>query len=330
MPDYPLTGHYDSADAISQRNQAFAQITSDLEMYNRSETVSPFIGLYTQNEFEKDTRIIRQAVKEFKEDGEAGDQEAQRGRKAEMTFLAKSYSVRSEFTEEFLEDASQQEILDESGNAFIADQKLLNRLFFIELLRRPTTSTTSNITGFYYGQTDVPDYQGITHYGSAHDHYLTTASASAWASADFESGRNHITHHGYGETNGGIVFMANTDTHTTLSNLSGFTDETITEEQQRNGIVGKLKGVLLQEVNWIPDDYGVFLPSQAVPALVFKQHFKPENVGLKMKPGNNPADPLQGTEYKRIKIGFNTVLKGAGVVMYKGATWTQQTSLAIR
>lgn len=332
MPEVEL-GPYDSADVISQEDNIFSQLTSDVDIYNQTEGLSPFIDMYTTPAFEETSRTIRQAPKEFKAHGEAGDPEIQRGRKVKMSFLDKSYNVKTVYTEDYLEDASDWEINDENEQAMVADNRLMNKLFFIELMRRPDTSTTSNTTGFYYGQEDVPNYQGYVHYGSAHDHYLITDNPTAWAPADFEEGRNHITHHGYGQAGesgmtGGIAFLANTAAMTSISGLTGFTaSDSISTEMLRDGYTGMIKGVFLKPVDWVPAGYGIFVPVAAVPLIVLKQHEKAENRGLKLLPGADAADPLQGARHKRIKIGFNTVLKGSGVVMFKGGAWTAQTTL---
>jgi hypothetical protein len=320
------TGHQDLADALTERQKVFNQIVSDLEQIR--ENPSPLIAKYTMSEFIKDKRSIQQARKEMKVDGEASHQEAQRGQTVEMSFLAKDYSVRSEFTKKWLRDASPEQIQEERLNISFAAVELLEKLFYIELLRRPTTSTTSGVTGWYYGQTDAPRYKA-NEFTSAHDHYVVTASSSAWASADLVTGRNHVTEHGYGVTNGGITIYGNQGVMDAYAGLSGFTDETITEEQQRDGVVGKMKGVLLVKDNWIPDDYGIFLPTIATPVAVYKQHNDPAYRGAMLSAGNNPADPLDGSKLEYNAIGMNTVLKGAGVVMYKGATWTQQTTLSV-
>jgi hypothetical protein len=321
-----LTGHYDNADALTERQKIFNQIASDLE--NMAGTLSPVISTYIQNEFIKDKRTILQALKEMKIDGEASDQEAQRGLLPEMSFSVNDYSVRSEFTDKWLRDASPEQIAEERAALLKADIELLEKLFWIEVLRRPTTATESDTTGWYYGQTDAPRWKANT-FASAHDHYPVTAASGAWAAADLITGRNHILHHGYGANNGGITMHGNQATLDEFAALSGFTDETVTEDQQLKGIVGKMKGVNLALVDWIPDKYGVFLPATATPAVVFKQHNSEAYRGAILKPGNNPADPLSGTKLERHQIGMNTVKKGAGVVMYRGATWTAQTALTV-
>jgi hypothetical protein len=319
-------GHSDLGDVLTQRQQIFDQVVSDLTLLR--DNPSPLIAAYTMDEFIKDKRFIIQGRKEMKVDGEASWQEAQRQKGVEMSFSVKDYSVRSEFTKKWLRDASPEQVEEEATSLSFAAQELLEKLFFIEALRRPTTSTTSGTTGWYYGQTDAPRYKAKS-FTSAHSHYPVTASSSAWAAADMVTGRNLITEHGYGETNGGITFWGDQETVDALAGLSGFSDLGIIEEQERDGVVGKIKGVLIRKSLWMPQHYGLFLPTAAVPALVHKQHQDAAYRGATISAGNNPADPLDGSKVEYNAIGMNTVLKGAGVVMYRGATWTAQTTLTV-
>jgi hypothetical protein len=326
------TGHFQTSDALSLTQQVFAQLVSDIDVYNSDPTYAMLVNTYIEEEFTKTSRVIRQSPKEMKKDGEAGDPESQKGSLAEITFTTADYSTASGYTYEYLRDEDPRSLVDENRQALKADADLLSKLFLRACLIRPTTSTTSNTAGFYYGQTDVPSYKSFAH-TSAHDHYLTTAAAGAWAAADLTTGAATITHHGYGIGAGQLTFFGNRTTMDEFAALSGFSSELITEQQEADGFIGRLKGVLLRQEDWIPDDYGLLLPtSPARKIAVFKQHEKPAYVGLKIMTDGatslvnaNDLSAIQAARYKRNAIGFDVVLKGAGVAMVKGASWADPT-----
>ncbi|WP_299052146.1 hypothetical protein [uncultured Nocardioides sp.] len=258
-------------------------------------------------------------------------------------FVWKDFATR--FTWQFLADASVEQVTALHNGAIAADYRLMTRTVLEALFsntNRTHASTDSPIRALWNGDgSAIPDYNGET-FGSTHNHYGTTESATL-APSDVEWLQSTVLEHGYGEDDGAqLVILAGRDLADTIAgwragvNGAAFDyipSETavpyLTTEQlvgQRPGgqfqgmkIVGQYGNALIAPTSLVPRNYLTCVAvGGSTPVIGLREHRR--LTGLQIVRGSQPDYPLLDSYYVH---GL-----GAGVRQRGGAACLQVTTSA--
>jgi len=257
------------------------------------------------------------------------------------------------FTQEFLDDATTQEIqairsLAEEGWGRRVRQTILERLFF------EANYTDSKeglaVKKLYNNDGEVPpEYDDFTHLGT-HTHFLFSAGV-AFALADITAMEDHLIHHGYGDitdngAGGDLVLHAGRAAVKQVRAFTGYIPAptaSIVSEFANSGVLvgrrpggpGTIQGYLGQfavvENTAIPSGYvlglatgGAFATQNPVGMRV---HKNPSARGLRLNPGRNDY-PLMDSYYDGY-VGGGVRHRGAAVITYEdtgaGAAYVDPT-----
>jgi hypothetical protein len=252
------------------------------------------------------------------------------------------YDLGFGFTQEFLDDATTQEI---NNIAILAHEAWgsRRRQTLYEALFTETNATDKDgiLTRRLYNADgeEPPEYESFTH-TTTHTHYLTTAGATA-VTADLAALEVHLLHHGYGDdlpggAGGNLWCHA---PRALMATIRGFADfipaqsASVGVELANSGVIvggvgapgpgvqGFVGRFSIVEDLTIPDGYllgyatgGAFSPSNPVR---MRQHANASARGLRLNPGRGDY-PLQDSFYDGY-VGAGIANRGAAAVMLETA-----------
>lgn len=262
------------------------------------------------------------------------------------------YDLGFGFTQEFLDDATTQEI---NNIAILAQeawgrrrrQTLYEALFFESNVTDKDGILTRRL---YNGDgEEPPEYESFTHDGT-HTHYLFSAGV-AFATADIATMEEELLHHGYGDDlpggAGGNLWLH--APRAAMATIRGFADfipsptASVGVELANSGVIiggvgapgpgvqGFVGRFTIVEDLTIPDGYllgyatgGAFSPSNPVR---MRQHSNASARGLRLNPGRNDY-PLSDSFYDGY-VGAGIANRGAACVMFEdtgaGAAYVDPT-----
>lgn len=251
------------------------------------------------------------------------------------------YDIGIGFTQEFLDDATSQEIRAVQTLAEEAWSRRRRQTVYEALFSSANVTDKDGILvrRLYNGDGEIPpEYESYTHDGT-HTHYLSSAGAS-FAAADLTTMETHLLHHGYGDDlpggAGGSLWLH--APRAAMSAIRGFTgfipaaSSSIPAILTGSGVVvggsgssgpgvqGFFGRLSIVEDLTIPDGYllayatgGEFSPNNPVR---IRQHRNPSARGLRLNPGRNDY-PLQDSFFDGY-VGAGIAHRGAAVVMEEG------------
>jgi len=264
------------------------------------------------------------------------------------------YDLGFGFTLEFLDDATDAEIvairsLAEEAYSRRMRQEILEILF--ESSNFTDTKEGLNIKKLYNADGEIPpEYEGYTHDGT-HTHYLYTAGTSL-ASTDVDAMETHLVHHGYGDrtaegAGGNLELHVPRGLISTVRGFTGYipaaTASILTELDGSGVIVGRTPGsgeaniegyygrFAVIENNSIPAGYVMGLATGGAFAVQnpvgLRRHRNPSAQGLRLNPGRRDY-PLQDSFYD-MYVGGGVRHRGAAALMYvdtgSGSAWVDPT-----
>lgn len=250
------------------------------------------------------------------------------------------YDIGIGFTQEFLDDATSQEIRNVVLEAEEAWGRRRRQTLYEALFGSTNFVDKDGISvvRLYNGDGEVPpEYESFTHDGT-HTHYLFSAGV-AFAVADITAMEEHLLHHGYGDdlqggAGGSLWLHAPRAAMQTIRGMTGFIPAASASVAQilgdsgvivgqtgpsGTGIQGYLGRFTIVEDLTIPAGYllgyatgGSFNPGNPVR---MRQHANASARGLRLNPGRNDY-PLQDSFYDGY-VGAGIYNRGAAVVMYE-------------
>lgn len=262
------------------------------------------------------------------------------------------YDIGIGFTQEFLDDATSQEIRNVVLVAEEAWRRRRRQTLYEALFLEDNFTDKDGIAvkRLYNGDGEIPpEYESYTHDGN-HTHYLFSAGTS-FAEADLTTMEEHLLHHGYGDDlpggAGGQLFLhAPRDAMVAIRDFTGFipaTSASVPTELTNSGVIvggsgqagagvqGFFDRLTIVEDLTIPSGYlmafatgGAFSPQNPVR---MRQHNNPSARGLRLNPGRNDY-PLQESFYDGY-VGAGIAHRGAAVIMFEdtgaGGAYTDPT-----
>ena len=260
------------------------------------------------------------------------------------------YDIGIGFTQEYLDDATSQEIRNVTLVAEEAWRRRRRQTLYEALFLEANFTDKDGIAvkKLYNGDGEIPpEYESYTHSGT-HTHYLFSAGV-AFAAADLTTMEEHLLHHGYGDDlpggAGGSLFLhAPRDAMEIIRGFTGFIpaqsasiaaviDGQIVGGTQSSGpgVQGFFGRLTIVEDLTIPSGYllafatgGSFSPQNPVR---MRQHANASARGLRLNPGRNDY-PLQDSFYDGY-VGAGIAHRGAAVVMFEdtgaGAAYVDPT-----
>jgi len=318
--------------AIVDQTQLLQDIKDGLLVY--SKTVDPVIAMFSEDTIRQVLRVS-QAPKTFTRDADGGTPESQRMIYRLLNIPFNDFSVGSQFTVKWLQDALPSDIYNEVDGAMRGDVELQNSLFFQACMTKMTAGSigTAYQASFYNGETDVPPYKNTT-FSSAHYHYWGLNTTTV-ALSHIQTMKATIQEHGFGLTPNSLhlwINSAQVPAIEALVNSQTGMLQAWTPERQKAldlGIVGTafvLDGVLIHVDDNIPAGYMLMLCSDVKP-ISRRLHFKPEFQGLTTDNKiNNPEYPLAGLTFLR-RVGFapQYLAAGCAVQIVASTTYTNPT-----
>ena len=244
------------------------------------------------------------------------------------------------FTQEFLDDATTQEISNISVLAQEAwgrrrRQTMYEALFFESNF---TDKDGLNVLKLHNADgEEPPEYESFTHDGT-HTHYLFSAG-TAFVTADIATMETELLHHGYGDdlpggAGGQLWLHAPRDAMATIRGFADFipaASASVGVELGNSGVIvggvgqpgagvqGFVGRYTIVEDLTIPDGYllgyatgGAFSPGNPVR---MRQHSNASARGLRLNPGRNDY-PLQDSFYDGY-VGAGIANRAAAVVMFE-------------
>lgn len=319
--------------AIADQTLLLQEITDGLTQYN--DQTLPWINAFSDVNIREVNRVS-QAPKTFTRHADGVKPDSQRMVYRLLSTPLNTYSVGTEFTTEWLQDALESDVINEVDGALKGDVELVNALFFGAIFTKKTVGAigTAYQAGFYNGETDVPAYKNNS-FSAAHYHYL----GSNVATYDIATHRvmiKDIRQHGFGEAPGSLHSFFHSDQLAevqTLPNqssniLQGMTPErlkAIDSGAWNTGVM--IEGVEIHFDDNVPSGYTCMLASDVKP-LTQRVHFNPEYQGLMRFYKEQPPEnmPLQGMSFMR-RIGFSGRILGAGTCrqIVASTTYTNPT-----
>jgi hypothetical protein len=201
----------------------------------------------------------------------------------------------------------------------------------------------------YNGDGEIPPTIKRWTFDGNHTHYLINASAgSGYAQADLDTMGEHLVHHGFREFGGDATFilLAHRDEMPTIRAFANYipsTDSSQPENLAGSGVIrglerrGGTSGLNVEgfvndwtivEFNDLPTGYLFGMVSGGpmdVRNIVGKRvHENPSARGLRLIEGNRQNYPLYDSVYDGY-TGAGVGQRGAGVIMYDGASYTDPT-----
>lgn len=293
----------------------------------------------TQNTTER-VAIPRRAKME--EASEYGQPKLIRTERVARGYPLVHYDIGIGFTQEFLDDATSQEI---RNVVLVAEEAWgrRRRQSLYEALFNDVNATDKDgiaVKRLYNADGEVPpEYESYTHTGT-HTHYLESAGASL-ANADLTTMEDHLTHHGYGDDliggAGGSLFLH--APKTLMTAIRGFADfipaesASVTAELGNSGVLVGGSGqpgagvqgfhgrwTIIEDLT-IPAAFllgyasgGAFSPQNPVR---MRQHANASARGLRLNNGRDDY-PLQDSFYDGY-VGAGIAHRGAAVAMEETA-----------
>ncbi len=306
-----------------------------LTVFNRMHTlVESRLAAPTTRVFEK-VAIPRRARME--QASEFGQPKLIRTERVSRGYPLVHYDIGVGFTQEFLDEATTQEV---TALADLAEEawNRRRRQTIYEAIFGNTNYTDKDgyaVKRLYNADGEVPpEYEDFVHTGS-HSHYLWTAAATL-AAGDLNTMESHLLHHGYGDDalggTGGTLWLH--VPRAVMTTIRGFTNfiaaqssaiavvrdgEVIGGNQPTGpGVQGYHNRWTIVEDPSIPAGYllgyvsgGEFNVNNPVRV---RSHQNPSARGLRLNPGRNDY-PLQDSFYDGY-VGAGIAHRGAAVVMY--------------
>lgn len=315
--------------AIADQTLLLQDIVDGLAAYN--DQPLPYIEQFSAPTI-REVQRVPQAPKTFGRHADGVEPESQKMQYRTLSAPLGTWSLGSEFTTEFLQDALESDILAEMNGSMLGDVELQNQLFFGAIFTKKTVGGigTTYQAGFYNGETDVPAYKNST-FGSAHFHYLGSNSASVYTLAVHRTMMQDVREHGYGLLPGSLHAFFNSGS---MSDVQGLINSNITilqaiTSQREKGIdLGAwntkllIEGVEIHFDDNVPAGYTAMLADDVKP-LTKRVHFNPEFQGLMRYYLHQPPEnmPLQGMSFMR-RLGFAGRMLGAGTCRQINASTT--------
>jgi hypothetical protein len=262
------------------------------------------------------------------------------------------YDLGFGFTQEFLDDASTQEITNIAILAQEAWSRRRRQALYEALFLRSNYTDKDGLAVKKLHNADgevPPEYESFTHDGT-HDHYLFSAGTS-FATTDLATMETELLHHGYGDDlpggAGGNLWLH--APRTAMTAIRGFADfipaqsASVGVELANSGVIvggvgapgpgvqGFVGRFTIVEDLTIPSGYllgyatgGAFSPQNPVR---MRQHANASARGLRLNPGRNDY-PLQDSYYDGY-VGAGIANRSAAVIMYEdtgaGAAYVDPT-----
>lgn len=283
---------------------------------------------------------------------EASEYGQPKGIRAGVTRLWRGYDFKFHdlavrYTWMFLAEADRRQLEMLNDMALDAD----NKLIYTKVMKTLFNSINSTGVGennepttvykFYNGDGEVPPpYKTFTHVGT-HNHYITSGTASV-NSAALDTMADHLSHHGYTNTNGyRLVLWVNQQEFNIIRTFKvaggaaydfvpddiGSEGKVFVQDNGRyvGGPQGRVQGQAgtygpwhIVKEDYIPAGYVVGLvtggPDRLTNPIGLREHTNAAYRGLKLIPGQRSDYPLIDSFYRR---GFGTGIRqrGGGVVM---------------
>ena len=326
-----MGGYVDGA--IADQTLLLQDIVDGLSTYN--DQPLPYIAQFCAAT-ERQVQRVPQAPKTFRRHADGAEPESQKMQYRTLTTPLGTWSLGSEFTTEYLQDALESDILAEMNGAILGDVELVNQLFFGAILTKRTVGSigTAYQIGFYNGETDVPAYKNNS-FSSAHYHYLG-ANSTTYTLAIHRVMMQDIREHGYGLMPGSLhAFFHSAQMADVQGLINSNTTilQAITGQREKGIDLGAwntnllIEGVEIHFDDNVPSGYTAMMASDVKP-LSMREHFRPEYRGLMRYYKHQPPEnmPLQGMEFMR-RIGFAGRLPGAGTArqLVASTTYTNPT-----
>lgn len=324
--------------AIVDQTLLLQDIRDGLSVYNTA--IDPVVDMFSEQTIREVLRVS-QAPKTFSRDAEGGTPESTKMLYRKLNVPMEDWSLGSQFTVKWLQDALPSDIMNEVDGAMRGDVELMNALFYRTCFIPKTAGTvaTAYQASFYNGETDVPAYKNNS-FSSAHYHYLG-ADSTTFTLAILRSMKIDIQEHGYGLTPNSLHLFINTaqvadvlamvnSSSTILQAITGQREKAIDAGVINTGI--QIEGVSITVDDNVPAGYVAMLCSDVRP-LARRVHFNPAFQGLQMY---NPVTgmsledfggvdfPLSGSEFLR-RVGFAVQYLGAGTCRQLVASTTYTT-----
>jgi hypothetical protein len=305
---------------ISDQTQLLQDIRDGLAVYNMTE--DPIVAALCEPTIRQTLRAV-QAPKKFQLMGDGGYSNSQKNQYRLLNVPFKDYDVNTEFTIRGLQDMLPSDARSELTTSIQGDVQLVNSLMFAAIFTKQTVGSvgTAYQSGFWNGETDVPDFQNNS-FGSAHYHYLGL-NTTTLAKSHIQDMKADIQEHGFGLTPGSLLLLINTDetsdvqglmdtnaSNTILQAVTMMRERAIDQGMVNTGVV--LEGAQVVVTDNVPSGYLGMVASDVMP-LARREHVNAAYRGLQpyweMQPPENY--PLAGMKFMR-RIGFAVQLPGAG------------------
>lgn len=351
-----LYGADDAPDGYHQRSDVGERSTVDgtpletlwdefntrLSIFNQQHSL--WIGTFASKTTKTTERVAIPRRAQMERATEYGQPSLIRTERVPRAFYLDHYDIGVGYTQEFLDDATVQEI--QATRALVEESYMRRqRENVLELLFREDNFTDSKegllVKRLYNGDGEVPPEYDIYSFDGNHTHYLTSAGA-ALAQADLTSMEDHLIHHGYGDNASGgaggeILCFAPRDL---VVKIRAFTDfipaatSQIAEILPNSGIVvgnrptgagwrieGTVGRMAIIESTAIPAGnlVGAVSGGQLDPGnvLAVREHYNASARGLRLNPGRNDY-PLLDSFYDTY-MGGGVKHRGAAVVLQETA-----------
>jgi hypothetical protein len=311
--------------AIVDQTVLLQDIRDGLQNYNSS--TDPIIDMFSETTIRQTLRVS-QAPKVFMRDADGGSPESSKMLYRLLNVPLDDWSLGSQFTVKWLQDALPSDIYNEVDGAMRGDVELNNALFFRAIFLAKTAGSvgTPYQAGFWNGETDVPAFKNNS-FAAAHYHYLG-ANTTVYTLAVHRAMKTDIQEHGYGLSPGSLHLFINTSQVSdvmALVNSNTTILQAVTGQRERGidaGLVGtgiQIEGVTVHVDDNVPAGYVAMLSSDVKP-LARRVHFNPAYQGLQLYnpvTGMSISDfggvdfPMTGTQFLR-RVGFAGQYLGAG------------------
>jgi len=251
------------------------------------------------------------------------------------------YDTATRYTEEFIRDATADQVRAQHDAALGADNLTIFRDVLKALFQNTNRANDEGATVYPLWNNDgmnPPPFAGKT-FASSHSHYLVSGAATI-DGGDLRDLTNTITEHGYGlNGNWGVVILANPAESDLIRGFRAnpaspttapfdfipaqdapayISDENIIGDRpagKYNGltVIGSYGRALIIEDYHVPVGYLAATATDVKP-LAFREHTRPEYRGLRIKRGDAPTHPIVGSIYAR-GFGVGVQHRGAAAVM---------------
>ena len=310
-------------------------------------TVLPIVDLYNDEE-ELDLRAMithdrDESYKKFDASGRFKFQRLGEGEKPTSRRIkwgkrqkdTEKFGLDIDYTFDWLmsNDSSSQEIALKASKAISRDRALQTAIILDVCL-------ASGTDGFYNAafsteeKMSAPPSYGQNTFAATHTHYVASGSSTLALSA-ITAAKKHLKEHGY---KGTIWGLCNANFFQKIEDLAGWAGLTSTAFVISNKVIdgvavdgfkGRLLGVDWKETEWMPDGYFMLIGVQAgqEKPVSYIQKKNPAAKGLILTPGSyDPKYPIIDATYLHW-LQAQVLYRGAGVVYYLGASWSDPTDI---